>query len=85
MLGRLFGSESRNLTKRTLFVFLRPTILRTRADIDVVSSDRYQRLQSIETAPSGTVRPTAAVPGPARPVAKPRPVDRLPVEIDGLY
>ena len=85
VLGRLFGSESRNLTKRTLFVFLRPTILRTRADIDVVSSDRYQRLQSIEAAPSGAVRPTAAVPGPARPVAKPRPVDRLPVEIDGLY
>ena len=85
VLGRLFGSESRNMTTRTLFVFLRPTILRTRADIDVVSSNRYQRLQSIGAAPSGAARPVTAPSGPARPTPAPRPVDRLPVEIDGLY
>ena len=80
VLGRLFGSESRNSTKRTLFVFLRPTILRTRADIDVVSSNSFRRLRSIEAPPSAPASPTAASPAPA-----PRPVERIPVEIDGLY
>ena len=81
VLGRLFGSDSRNQTRRTLFVFLRPTILRTRADIDVVSSDRYQRLRSIDAPPpSGAVTPS-----PATSAATPTPVRRLPVEIDGIY
>lgn len=75
VLGRLFSSNSENATKRTLFVFLRPTILRTRTDITTVSGDRFQRLRSIEAAPTG----------PANLLAQPRPVRRLPVEIDGLY
>ncbi len=75
ILGRLFSSDSENSNKRVLFVFLRPTILRNRADVSTVSANRFQRLRSIETragTPTSLLRET-------------RPVRRLPVEINGLY
>ena len=73
--GRLFSSSGENATKRVLFVFLRPTILRTRAEIGRVSNERFQRLRSIEAAPDRAVSL----------VAEPRPIRKLPVEINGLY
>ncbi len=75
VLGRLFGSDSENSTKRVLFVFLRPTILRNRADVGTVSENRFQRLRSIEVQ-TGT--PTSLL-------REPRPIRRVPVEINGLY
>ena len=75
VLGRLFSATGENATKRVLFVFLRPTILRSRTEIGRVSSERFQRLRSIEAAPRR----------PASLVAEPRPIRKLPVEIDGLY
>lgn len=75
VLGGLFRSNAESATKQTLFVFLRPTILRTRADISSVSDNRFQRLKAIEATPGnrGSL------------LAEPKPVRRLPVEIGGLY
>ena len=73
--GRFFSSTGENATKRVLFVFLRPTILRTRAEIGTVSNQRFQRLRSIEAQPSRA----------ADLIAEPRPIRKLPVEINGLY
>lgn len=75
VLGRLFSSSNENGTKRVLFVFLRPTILRNRADINTVSANRFQRLRSIEARSSD--KPNL--------LAEPKPIRRLPVEINGLY
>ncbi|MFN3311970.1 MAG: type II secretion system secretin GspD [Hyphomonas sp.] len=75
IVGGLFRSTQESARRQTLFVFLRPTILRTRADVDAVSSNRFQRLKAIEANPGdkGSL------------LAEPKPVRRLPVEIDGLY
>ena len=75
ILGELFRSRSEQRRKQTLFVFLRPTILRTRADVATVSGDRFQRLKAIEAAPIDQ----------RSLLAEPQPVRRLPVEIEGLY
>ncbi len=75
VVGRLFSSGGENGTKRVLFVFLRPTILRTRSDISTVSANRFQRLRSIEAQPGASNNL----------LAEPKPVRRLPVEINGLY
>jgi general secretion pathway protein D len=75
LLGGLFRSKSEQARRQTLFVFLRPTILRTRADVKTVSENRYQRLKAIEGAPADK-----------RSLLNDRkPVRRLPVEIEGLY
>ena len=60
-----------------LFVFLRPTILRNRNDVSTVSANRFQRLQSIEARPAGQTTTNLLV--------EPKPMRRLPVEINGLY
>ena len=75
VVGRLFGSSTENATKRVLFVFLRPTILRTRVEVGRVSGERFQRLRSIEATPAR----------PPKLLVEPRPIRRLPVEINGLY
>ncbi|MGV8951234.1 MAG: type II secretion system secretin GspD [Cypionkella sp.] len=75
IVGGLFRSKSDSSRKQTLFVFLRPTILRSRGDIAAVANNRFQRLKSIETTPE----PKKGL------LAEPKPVRRLPVEIDGLY
>lgn len=74
-LGRLFSSSSEGAQKRVLFVFLRPTILRNRSEVGRVATERFQRLRSIEARPSNS----------ADLIAEPRPIRKLPVEIDGLY
>ena len=61
IVGRLFSSAGENGTKRVLFVFLRPTILRTRTDVSAVSSNRFQRLQEHRGAGRpGRSRPTSS-------------------------
>lgn len=76
VVGRLFSSTAEQGTKRVLFVFLRPTILRTRSDIGTVSANRFQRLRAIEARPGG---------GTTNLLAEPKPIRRLPMEINGLY
>ena len=75
IVGGLFRSKQNSARKQTLFVFLRPTILRTREDVSSVSSNRFQRLKAIEANPGdkGSL------------LVEPKQVRRLPVEIDGLY
>ena len=75
LVGGLFRSKSESARKQTLFVFMRPTILRTRTDVSSVSDNRFQRLKAIEANPGdkGSL------------LTEPKPVRRLPVEIDGLY
>ena len=75
VIGGLFRNKQESARRQTLFVFLRPTILRSRADVSAVSNDRFQRLKAIESSP-----------GPKGTLLDDRkPVRRLPVEIDGLY
>lgn len=75
IVGGLFRSKQNSARKQTLFVFLRPTILRTRADVTSVSNNRFQRLKAIEANPGdkGSL------------LVEPKQVRRLPLEIDGLY
>ena len=75
VIGGLFRSRSESARRQTLFVFMRPTILRSREDVTAVSDNRYQRLRAIEAAP---VRERSLL-------AAPKPVQQLPVEIEGLY
>ena len=72
--GRLFRSDSENRTKRTLFVFLRPTILRTPVDAGRISETSYGRLRAAEFAP---IAEGSMILNPAR--------RALPLEIGGLY
>ena len=73
--GRLFRSDTVGRTKRTLFVFLRPTILRDRTTVARVSREKYERLRRSETIP--TTVPSLLI--------TPPPLVPLPLEIDGLY
>jgi general secretion pathway protein D len=51
VVGRAFRSEQQTRTKRTLFVFLRPTILRDGADVAAASRERYDRLTAASAEP----------------------------------
>ncbi len=75
VIGGLFRNKQDSARRQTLFVFLRPTILRTRADVGAVSKDRFQRLKAIEADPGQT----------GSILSDRKPVRRLPVEINGLY
>lgn len=73
LLGNLFKARNARNTQRTLFVFLRPTILRSRDDIKAAASNRYNRLKAAD----GTTQP--------RTILKQREVRQLPLDIQGLY
>lgn len=73
ILGNLFRSRNNSNSTRTLFVFLRPTILRDGNDIQRAAEQRYTRLQSADgAAPTGSLLVE-------------REVRQLPLEIEGLY
>lgn len=74
LVGELFKSRKESHGKRTLFVFLKPTILRNSADAEAVAKDKYARLRAdeIENQRSHSL------------LLKP-PAPRLMVEIDGIY
>lgn len=73
VVGELFKSRNARNTQRTLFVFLRPTILRSREDITEASSRRFNRLKAADV----TQQP--------RTILKKQEVQQLPLEIQGLY
>ncbi len=73
VLGELFRSRNNRENTRTLFVFLRPTILRSSEDIRAASQ---QRLQTVREADA------TALP---RTVLNETQVRQLPLEIEGLY
>jgi general secretion pathway protein D len=73
VLGNLFKSRQQTQTKRTLFVFLRPTILRDRASVVAAAKVKYERLRAQEAG------------DPDRSILLHPPVPRLPLEIQGIY
>ncbi|MFD1786587.1 type II secretion system secretin GspD [Sphingomonas floccifaciens] len=74
VLGELFKARREGRTKRTLFIFLKPTILRDGADARTATDAKYARLRGDEA----TLRRGGSLllnpPGP-----------RLTLEIDGIY
>ena len=73
VVGELFKSRNARNTQRTLFVFLRPTILRSREDITEASSRRFNRLKAADARQQ------------PRTILKKQEVQQLPLEIQGLY
>lgn len=95
LVGPLFRSRNGSQRTQTLFIFLRPTILRSRGDTAVVTRDRVQRLQAIDVDTSAVLPPLGARPAAVAPVALVAPVAPKPaprraaratnVEITGVY
>ncbi|MCF7698976.1 type II secretion system protein GspD [Loktanella sp. M215] len=73
VLGNLFKSRNASESRRTLFVFLRPTILRDRADIQAAATNRMNRLRQADAT------------GVPRTILREQEVRQLPLEIQGLY
>jgi general secretion pathway protein D len=74
IVGELFKSRRESRTKRTLFIFLRPTIIRDGEDASGVTNEAYSRLRADELDNNRTQSL----------LLKPR-APRLTVEIDGIY
>ncbi|RZM11340.1 MAG: type II secretion system protein GspD [Sphingomonas sp.] len=74
IVGELFKSRRESRQKRTLFIFLKPTILRDGKDAAAAAKDRYARLRADEIDNSKRHSLLLAPPTP-----------RLTVEIDGIY
>lgn len=74
IVGELFKSRKESRSKRTLFIFLRPTIIRDSADARAVTDARYGRMRADEL----DNRRNQSL------LLKP-PAPRLTVEIDGIY
>ncbi|MDV3457354.1 type II secretion system secretin GspD [Sphingomonas sp. HF-S4] len=74
LVGELFKSRRETRQKRTLFIFLKPTILRDPADAAAAAKDKYARLRADEIA---NTRRSSLLLAP--------PTPRLTVEIDGIY
>ncbi len=74
VLGELFKSRRESKTRRTLFVFLKPTILRDSKSVAAAAATRYERVRGaeadLEREPSMLLKP---------------PTVRLPIELDGIY
>ena len=74
ILGELFKSRRESKTRRTLFVFLKPTILRDPVAVADASAEKYGRLREAEGALALD-----------RSLLLEPPEARLPAEIDGVY
>lgn len=58
IIGELFKSRSRSRSKTNLMVFIRPTILRTRADGDVMTARRYDYVRDMQLARNPDIEPS---------------------------
>ncbi len=74
IVGELFKGRNESRQKRTLFVFLKPTILRDGADAAAAARSRYDRLRGEEV-----------LQGEKRSLLLNPPAPRLTLEIDGIY
>lgn len=74
VLGELFKARREGRTKRTLFIFLKPTILRDGADAKAATDAKYARLRGDEALLQQRGSLLLNPPGP-----------RLTLEIDGIY
>ena len=86
VLGNLFKSRNKQRTRRTLFVFLRPTILRTQHQVEYASANRYQAIREAEVDQSELRLPIIEPRAPrAARAAREQEVQALPLAIQGLY
>ena len=53
LLGRLFRTDTRTREKRTLLVFLRPTIIRNGEDAKKLTREKYQGIYEVELRSKG--------------------------------
>lgn len=74
VIGGLFGSETQSRTKTTLFVFLRPTILRDRQDVVAATAAKYDRVRTLDKAPRDEGSLLLEPDSP-----------KLPLELEGIY
>lgn len=74
IIGELFKSRRESRQKRTLFIFLKPTILRNGEDAAAIAKAKYARLRADEMDQK---TPSNLLLKPLRP--------RLTLEIDGIY
>ncbi len=74
IVGELFKSRRENRTKRTLFIFLKPTIIRNSDDARNVTDAKYARLRGEEANLRNKGSLLLKPPGP-----------RLTLEIEGIY
>ena len=58
LIGALFKSKSKTRAKTNLMVFIRPTILRTRRDGDVLTARRYDYVRSMQLERNPDVEPS---------------------------
>lgn len=58
LIGELFKSRSRSRSKTNLMVFIRPTILRSRADGDRLTAQRYQYVRDMQQLRNPDVEPS---------------------------
>lgn len=58
IIGELFKSRSRSRSKTNLMVFIRPTILRSRADGDVLTARRYGYVRDMQLARNPDIEPS---------------------------
>jgi general secretion pathway protein D len=73
LIGGLFRSRAKDQTRRTLFVFMRPTVIDSQHKAQAVAQRQYRRVRQADAAE------------PPRSLLKERKVERLPLEINGLY
>lgn len=73
IIGRLFRSKSNDQTRRTLFVFMRPTVIDSQHKAQSVAQKQFQRVRNADAS------------DPPRSLLKEQKVKRLPLEINGLY
>jgi general secretion pathway protein D len=58
LIGELFKSKSKTRAKTNLMVFIRPTILRTRADGDVLTARRYNYVRDMQLERNPDIEPS---------------------------
>ncbi len=58
LIGELFKSKSKTRAKTNLMVFIRPTILRTRNDADVLTARRYDYVRSMQLERNPDIEPS---------------------------
>lgn len=58
VIGELFKSRSRSRSKTNLMVFIRPTILRSRADGDALTARRYDYVRGMQLARNPDIEPS---------------------------
>lgn len=73
LLGGLFRARSNDQTRRTLFVFMRPTVIDSEQKARSVAERQFQRVRDADALE------------PPRSLLKERKVNRMPLEINGLY